>query len=85
VTILRLRVAATIVAVMAVLWFALDSGLLSSAQTPRVASVSLLTLALLFGLGAWGMQAGGRGERSPLLVGLSLGAGLYAVLRLGLA
>jgi hypothetical protein len=67
---------------MAVLWFALDSGLLSAVRTPGAASVSLLTLALLFGVGAWGMRAGGRGERSPLLLGLSLGTGLYAALRL---
>jgi hypothetical protein len=79
---LRLRVTATALAVMGILWFALDSGLLSAVRTPPAASASLLTLALLFGVGAWGMQAGGRGERSPLLVGLSLGVGLYAVVRL---
>jgi len=83
VTMQRLRVTSMALAVMAVLWFALDSGLLSAVPTPRAASASLLTLALLFGLGGWAMQAGGRGERSPLLVALSLGVGCYALLRLG--
>jgi hypothetical protein len=75
-------VAHTTLAVMAVPWYALHTGLLSAVSTPRAASASLLTFALLFGGGAWGMRAGGRGERSPLLLGLSLGAGLYAALRL---
>ena len=70
--------------VAAVLWACLDSGFGGTLSAPPVTSVALLVLAGLFGLGAWVMRLAGRGERAPLLAGLALGAGGYAVLRLTL-
>jgi hypothetical protein len=75
------RVAAVAGAVCAVFWLAFDSGL-SSAGAPSGISPALLALAGVFGCGAWVMQKGGQPDRVPLLVGLCLGAGGYALLRL---
>ena len=68
--------------VAAVLFVMLDSGAMTPDPVPAAVSVSLGTLAALFGVGAWAMQVGGRPERAPLLAGLALGAGGYALLRL---
>jgi hypothetical protein len=76
------RVAAIAGAVAAVLWMALDTGLGDTPPTPAAASAGLLVLAALFGAGAWVMHIAGRAERAPLLAGLALGAGGYAVARL---
>jgi hypothetical protein len=78
----RPRVIATAAAAAAGLWLTLDSGLLTSEPAPRLVSVSLGALGLLFGLGAWATAVGGQPQRSPLLAGLAIGVGGYAVLRL---
>ena len=75
------RVAAIAAVVFAVLWLAFDAGL-TSAGAPAGISPALLALAGVFGCGAWVMQKGGQPDRVPLLVGLSAGAGSYALLRL---
>jgi hypothetical protein len=78
------RVAAIAAAAAAVLWASLDAGFGGTAPAPAVASVGLLILAALFGAGSWVMRIGGRPERAPLLAGLAIGAGAYAVARLTL-
>ena len=76
------RVAAVAAAAAFVLWFAIDSGLVRPPDQPAAFSFGLLPLALVFGAAAWVMQNGGRPERAPLLAGLSIGVGSYAVARL---
>ena len=78
------RIAAIAASVALVLWASLDSGMGGAPPAPAVMSVALLVLALLFGVGAWAMRAGGRSERAPLLAGLAIGIGSYALLRLAL-
>jgi hypothetical protein len=78
----RLRVAAIAGAVATLLWLMLDSGVVSPERAPAFASLSLGALGLLFGVGAWATWVGGQRERSPLLAGLAIGAGGYAVMRL---
>ena len=43
-------------------------------------SLSLGMLAVVFAVGAWVMQAGGRPQRVPLLVGTALGCAAYVAL-----
>ena len=76
------RVAATAGAVAALLYLMLDSGAVTPEPAARLASLSLGGLALLFGLGAWATSVGGQPAKSPLLAGLALGTGGYAVARL---
>jgi len=76
------RALAVAVGVAAVLFVMLDSGAVGAEPAPAAMSVSLGVLATIFGAGAGAMQVGGRPERAPLLAGLALGAGGYAVLRL---
>jgi hypothetical protein len=71
-------------AVAAVLWLCLDAGFGDAPATPPAASVALVILAGVFGIGVWVMRAGGRPERAPLLAGLAIGAGVYALVRLTL-
>jgi hypothetical protein len=78
------RVVAIACAVVAVLWAALDAGFGDTEPAPAVASAGLAVLAVLFGSGAWVMRVGGRSERAPLLAGLAVGAGVYAIARLTL-
>ena len=78
------RVAAITGAVVAVLWLCLDSGIGDTPPTPGAASAALLIFAFVFGTGAWVMRVGGRHERVPTLVGLSIGAAAYALIRLTL-
>jgi hypothetical protein len=74
------------VAVLAVLWFAFDSKWVSSDPTMPSPSLSIGMLAVVFGVGAWVMQAGGRAQRVPLLVGTALGCAAYVALHaLGVA
>jgi hypothetical protein len=75
------RAIAVAVAVFAVLWLALDSGLLTSEPAPPGTSVSLGMLAAVFGGGAFVMQQGGQTQRVPMLVGMALGTGGYALVR----
>jgi hypothetical protein len=67
-----------------VLWLCLDAGLGDTPPAPAVMSVGLGVLALLFGAGAWAMRVGGRAARVPLLAGIALGSGAYALVRLTL-
>jgi hypothetical protein len=78
----EIRVAGIASAVALALWLMLDSRLVSPEPGPRFLSLSLGGLAALFGVGAWAMAVGGRRERAPLLAGLAIGVGGYAVLRL---
>ena len=78
------RVVAIAGAVAAVLWASLDAGFGDTPPAPGVASAGLAVLAALFGAGAWAMRVGGRPERAPLLAGLAIGAGAYALARLTL-
>lgn len=76
------RVAAVAAGVGAVLWLMLDSRLVTPVPAPRFLSLSLGGLAALFGVGAWATSVGGQRERTPLLAGLAIGAGGYALVRL---
>lgn len=67
-----------------VLYVMLDSRLVTPEAAAPLTSLSLGGMALLFGAGAWAMQAGGQPGRVPLLTGLALGLGAYALLRLAL-
>ena len=78
------RVAVIAGLVTAVLWASLDAGLGDTEPAPGAASAGLLVLAFLFGTGAWVMVLGGRRERAPLLAGLAIGVGAYALVRLTL-
>jgi hypothetical protein len=78
----EVRVVGVAVSAATVLWLMLDSRLVSPEPGPRFMSLSLLGLAALFGAGAWAMAMGGRRERVPLLAGVAIGVGGYAVLRL---
>lgn len=78
----EVRVAGVALAVAMALWLMVDSRLVSPEPGPRFLSLSLFGLAALFGGGAWAMSVGGRRERVPLLAGLAIGVGGYAVLRL---
>jgi hypothetical protein len=74
------RALAVAMAVLAVLWFALDSGISSQPPVPGT-STALAILAVVFAMGAFVMHAGGRPERVPLLIGLALGLGTYLLVR----
>ena len=80
------RALAIAVAVLAVLWLAFDSKWVSSDPAMPNPSLSLGMLAVVFGIGAGVMQAAGRPERVPLLVGTALGCATYVALHaLGVA
>jgi hypothetical protein len=64
------------------LYVMLDSGVVRPEGTPKVMSVTLIVLALVFTLGAWTAGFGGQPERRPMMVGLALGVASYAVVRL---
>ena len=68
------------IAVLAVLYFAFDSKWVSSDPTMPRPALSLGMLAVVFAVGAWVMQAGGRPQRVPLLVGTALGCAAYVAL-----
>ena len=79
----RLRAAIVASVVAGLLWLMLDSGLVRADRAPAVTSFSLAALAGLFGVGAWALSATGQQpERVPLLAGLAIGVGGYALLRL---
>jgi hypothetical protein len=78
----ELRIAGVAFAVATVIWLMVDARLVSPEPGPRFMSISFGVLAGLFGVGAWAMHVGGRRERTPLLAGLAIGVGGYAVLRL---
>jgi len=68
------------VAVAAVLWLALDSGRLSAEPAQPATSAALGMLAAVFAMGAIVMRAGGQGQRVPLLIGMAIGTGAYALI-----
>lgn len=76
------RAIATAGAVAAVLYVMLDSRLVTPDRAAQLTSLPLGGLALLFGVGAWATSVGGQPEKSPLLAGLALGVGGYALARL---
>jgi drug/metabolite transporter (DMT)-like permease len=76
------RVLGIAAAVGAVLYVMLDSGVVRPEGTPKVMSVTLIVLALVFTLGAWTSGFGSQPERRPMMVGLALGVASYAVVRL---
>lgn len=78
----ELRAAAVAGVTAALLYLMLDSGVVTPEPAAPITSLSLGALGLLFGLGAWATSVGGQPARSPLLAGLALGTGGYAVLRL---
>jgi hypothetical protein len=67
--------------IAAVLYLMLDSGVLRPEAAPRVVSVSLLVLTVIFGVGSWTASISGQAKRSSMLAGLAIGAGSYAVFR----
>ena len=76
------RVGAIALAVGGLLWLMFDSRLVTPVPPPNGLSLSLAGLGTLFGLGAWATSVAGQRERMPLLAGLALGVGGYALLRL---
>jgi drug/metabolite transporter (DMT)-like permease len=76
------RVLGVAAAVGAVLYVMLDSGIIRPEGTPKVMSVTLIVLALVFTLGTWTASFGGQPNRQPMMAGLALGLAAYAVLRL---
>jgi hypothetical protein len=76
------RVLGIAAAVGAVLYVMLDSGVVRPEGAPKVLSVSLLVLSLIFTVGAWTAGIGNQPKRRPILAGLALGLATYAVLRL---
>ena len=76
------RSASVAVVVAGLLYLMLDSGAVAREKAPAVTSLSLGGIAVLFGVGGWAMKVGGQPERTPLLLGLAIGVGGYALLRL---
>jgi len=75
-------VAALIACVIAeLLYLSLDSGRYSAA-TPRLFSLPLIGLALIFGARAWTMSLSEEKRTASFFAGLALGVGGYALVRL---
>jgi hypothetical protein len=68
-------------AIAALLYLSLDSGMVAP-PAERLFSLPLLGLAAIFGASAWAATMSRFPKRAPLLAGLSLGVGGYALLRL---
>jgi hypothetical protein len=76
--------AAVVACVVAVLlWSSLDSGA-GGERAGRLVSLPLLGLAAIFGAGAWASTYAGMQRRVPVMLGLAIGVGGYALLRLAL-
>jgi len=69
-------------AVAAVLYVMLDSRIVRPEAAPRVVSVALIVLALIFTVGTWTASFGVQPSRGPMLAGLAIGLAGYALLRL---
>jgi hypothetical protein len=69
--------------VAALLWTSLDSGM-AGAPAERLVSLPLLGLAAIFAASAWASAYAGMPRRTPVMVGLALGVGGYALVRLAL-
>ena len=76
------RVLGVAAAVGVVLYVMLDSGIVRPEGTPRVMSVTLIVLALVFTLGTWTASFGNQPDRRPTMAGLAIGLAGYAILRL---
>jgi len=76
------RVLGIAAAVGVVLYVMLDSGIVRPEGTPRIMSVTLIVLALVFTLGTWTARFGNQPQRQPMLAGLAVGLAGYAILRL---
>jgi hypothetical protein len=76
------RVLGIAAAVGVVLYVMLDSGVVRPEGTPRVMSVTLIVLALVFTLGTWTARFSAQPQRQPMLAGLAVGLAGYAILRL---
>ena len=76
------RVLGVAAAVGAVLYVMLDSGVVRPEGTPRVISVALIVLAVVFTLGTWTASFGAQKSKQPMLAGLAIGLAGYAILRL---
>lgn len=68
-------------AAVSVLYLMLDSGVVRSEAAPRIVSVGLLVLTVIFGVGGWTASISGEAGRSSALAGLAIGVGGYAVFR----
>ena len=76
------RVPAVAGVIAAILYVMLDSGVIRPEAAPRVVSVSLVVLAVIFGVGSWTSSIGGQRSRSSTLAGLAVGVAGYAIVRL---
>jgi hypothetical protein len=68
-------------AIAALLYFSLDSGRYAAA-TPRLFSLPLIGLSLIFGARAWTVSLGRDQRTASFFAGLAIGVGGYAVVRL---
>jgi hypothetical protein len=76
-----LQSAAVALVIAGLLYLRLDSGAVEPGPAPRLMSVPLAALGLIFGVGAWATAASGS-PRRPWLAGLAAGVGGYALVRL---
>jgi hypothetical protein len=78
--VLRAAVVAGVIA--ALLYWRFDSGIVMAERAPRLTSMPLLGLSVIFALGAWAASKSGYPHRAPWFAGLAAGIGAYAVVRL---
>jgi hypothetical protein len=67
-------------AIAALLYLSLDSGL-AAPPAERLVSLPLGGLAAIFAASAWAASVGGYPQRVPFFAGLSIGIGLYSLVR----
>ena len=77
-----LHAAVVAVVIAALLYWRFDSGAVMAEPAPRLTSMPLLGLSVIFGLGAWAASKSGYPKRAPWFAGLSVGVGTYALVRL---
>jgi hypothetical protein len=73
-------VVAAVVGVL--LYLRLDSGMVTAEPAPRLLSIPLCIVAAIFAASAWSASIKGWPQRVGLLLGMAVGAGGYAILRL---
>ena len=78
--VLHAAVVACVIA--ALLYWRLDSGVVMAEPAPRLTSLPLLGLSVIFALGAWATSKSGFPKRAPWFAGLAAGVGVYALVRL---
>lgn len=75
--------AAAVAGVIALLlYWRFDSGIVMAEPAPRLTSLPLLGLSVIFALGAWAASRSGFPKRTPWFAGLAAGVGAYAIIRL---